>query len=76
MGSQALIKPKSLEVNMCNLSHWEHESWDLALHTGSQVLSSGYDMDACMATLYEGEAWDLCWELGRAKSYTKYDIQY
>ena len=35
-GSQ-ILSPKSLEVNPCNLSHWEHGSWDLPLHTGSQV---------------------------------------
>ena len=37
-GSQV---PKSLEVNMCNLSRWKHGSWDLPLHTGprSQVPS-------------------------------------
>jgi hypothetical protein len=25
--------PKSLEVNLCNLSRWEHGSWELPLHT-------------------------------------------
>ena len=30
------------------------------IHTGSQVLSPKYDMDAYMATLFEGEAWELC----------------
>ena len=25
--------PKSLEVNLCNLSCWEHGSWELPLHT-------------------------------------------
>ena len=42
--SESIIKkctpsPKSLEVNPCNLSHLEHGSWDLPLHTGSQVPS-------------------------------------
>ena len=34
-----MLCPKSREVNPCNLSCWEHGSWDLRLHTGSQVLS-------------------------------------
>ena len=49
----------SHEVNPSNLSRREHESWNLPLHTGSQVLSPKYDMHAYMATLSEGEAWDL-----------------
>ena len=60
--------PKSLEVNPCNLSRWEHGSLDLPLHTRSQNLMSKYDMDAYMATFLGGEAQDLWWELGRAKS--------
>jgi len=63
MGPQA-INSKSLEVNLCNLSHWEHQSWDLSLHMGSHVLSPKYDMDVYMATFLGGEAQDLCWELG------------
>ena len=66
-GSQVL-SPKSHEVNLCDLNHWEHGSWDLPLHMGSQVLSLSYDMDAYMATLFGGEAWDLCCELGWAKT--------
>ena len=57
--SQVLIL-KSLEVNLCNLDHCEHGSWDLPLHMRSQVPSPKYDMDAYMTTLYGGEAWDLC----------------
>ena len=30
---------KSLQVNLCNLSCWEHGSWDLPTHTWSQVPS-------------------------------------
>ena len=36
-----VLSPKSLEVNPCNLNHWEHESSDLPFHTGPK-----YDMDA------------------------------
>ena len=32
--------PKSLEINPCNLSCWEHGSWDLPFHTGSHNLKS------------------------------------
>ena len=28
--------PKSLEVNLCNLSRWEHGSWDLPFYMGFQ----------------------------------------
>ena len=52
------------QVNWCNASCWDHESWDSPLHMGPQVLSPKYEM----ATLFEGEAWDLSWELGWAKS--------
>ena len=31
MGSQVL-SPTSLELNPCNLNHWEHKSWDLINH--------------------------------------------
>ena len=51
---------KSLEVNMCNLNRRQHESGDLPLHIGFQVLNPEYDMDAYMATLFGGEAWDMC----------------
>ena len=30
------------------------------VHTGSQVLSPKYDIDAYMTTLFGSEAWDLC----------------
>jgi hypothetical protein len=63
--------PKSHMVNLCNLNRWEHGSWDLPCHTGSQVPRSKYDMDGYMATLFRGEAWDLCCKLGWAKSYTQ-----
>ena len=58
-GSQVLV-PKSLEVNMGNLNHGVHGSWDLPLHGMSQVLSLKYDIVAYMATLLGGEAWGLC----------------
>ena len=67
MGPQVL-SPKSHEVNPCKLNCWEHGSWGLPLHTGSQVPSPNYDMDAYMATLFRREAWDLCCKLGQAKS--------
>jgi hypothetical protein len=73
--SHRIPSPKSLEVNPCNLNHWEHGSWDFPLHMGSQVLSPKYDMHAYMATLFEGEAWDLCCELGRAKNWTQLSTQ-
>ena len=50
----------SLEVDPCNLSHWEYGSRDLPLHMGSHVLSAMYDMLAYMAAFLGGEAWDLC----------------
>ena len=65
-GSQVIIS-KSHEVNPCILYCWEHRSWDLPLHTGSQVLSPKYDMDVYMTTLFGGKAWDLCCEVGRVK---------
>ena len=65
-GSQVL-SPKSVEVNLCNLNHWEHGSWDLPLYTGPVVLSPKYDMDAYMATFFGGEAWDMCCELDQVK---------
>ena len=34
--SHGVPSPKSLEINLCNLSHWEHGSWDLPLYMGSQ----------------------------------------
>ena len=40
--------PKSFEINMCNHIHCEHGSWDLPLHTWSQILSLKYGMDAHM----------------------------
>ena len=54
------MRPKSLEVDPCNLNCWEHESWDSPLRTWSQAASLKYDMDAYMATLFGGEDWDLC----------------
>ena len=54
------LGPKSLEVNPCNLKCWDHRSWYLPLHMGSQVLSPKYDMDAYMITLFGGETWDSC----------------
>jgi hypothetical protein len=62
-----VVGPKSLEVDPCNLSHWEHGSWDLPLHIGSQGLTLKYDMDAYIATFFGDEAWDIWWELGRTK---------
>ena len=53
-----------------DLSRWEHGTWDLGLHIGSQVLRPMYDTDEYMATLLKDEAWDLCSELGWAKSQT------
>ena len=35
-----VLHPKSLEINPCNLSCWEHGSWDLPFHTGSHNLKS------------------------------------
>jgi hypothetical protein len=35
-----VLSPKLLVVNSCNLNHKEHESWDLPLHTESQVFKS------------------------------------
>ena len=32
-----VLSPNSLEVNMCNLTHREHGSWDLPIHMISQV---------------------------------------
>ena len=29
--------PKSMDVILCKLNRWEHGSWDLPLHTGSQI---------------------------------------
>ena len=58
-GSQVL-SPSSLDVNPSDLNHREHESWDLPLHMGSQVLIPKYDVDAYMATLFGGEVRDLC----------------
>jgi hypothetical protein len=52
MESQVLI-PKSLEINPCNLNCREHESWDLPIHIGSQVLRPKYDMDAYMQHFLE-----------------------
>ena len=63
-------KSKSLEVNLCNLYHWENGSWDLLCYTWFQVLSFMYDMNDYMTTFFGGEAWDLCWELGQAKKLT------
>ena len=37
--SHGVPSPKSLNVNPCNLSRWDHGSWDLPLHTWSQVPS-------------------------------------
>ena len=51
----------------CNFRCREHGSWDLSLHTWSQVLSPKYDMDACMTTLLGGEAW----ESGRVESWVE-----
>ena len=59
MGSQVLSH-ESLEVNLYNLNHREHENWNLPLHMGSQVLSHEYNMDVYLTTLFEGEAWNLC----------------
>jgi hypothetical protein len=70
-----VLRRSSLRVKSCNLNHWEHGSWDLALHVGSQIPSPSYDMDVYMTTLSGGEARDLCWELGRAKNYTKHLTQ-
>ena len=46
---------KALEVNLCNLNRREDKSWDLPLHTGSQVLSSKYDINTYIITLLGGE---------------------
>ena len=53
-------RPKSLEVNPCNLNRPLRE-WQLALNnfTRSQVLSLKYDMDAYMTTFFGVEACDL-----------------
>jgi hypothetical protein len=72
---EVALSPKSHEVNPCNVDHWEHGSWDLPLHTWSQVQSPNYDMDAYMAALFGGEAWDLCCELGRGQSETQLSTQ-
>ena len=58
-----VLSPNSFEVNPSNISRWEHGSWDLSLHTRSQVLSLKYDMNAYMIALFVGEAQGLCWEL-------------
>jgi hypothetical protein len=50
-----VLSSNLLEVNPCNLNDWKHESLDLPLHIGPQVLSPNYDMDAYMATLFVGE---------------------
>ena len=42
----------------------EHGSWNLSLHTGSQIQCPNYDMDAYIASLFEGEVWDLYYKLG------------
>ena len=44
-----------------------HENWDLPLHTGLQVLSPKYDMNAYMTTLVGGEAWNLMLRVGLGK---------
>ena len=40
-GSQVL-SPKSLEVNPCNLIHWEHGSWDFPFSHKVSVVSLKY----------------------------------
>jgi hypothetical protein len=57
-GSQVLSL-KSLEVNHTILAIEKHGSWDLSVHTGSEILISKYDVDVYMTTLFGGEAWDL-----------------
>ena len=54
------------EVNLCNLMHWEHGSWDVPLHTESWILSLKGDMKAYMATFFGDKVWDLGWGLGLA----------
>ena len=56
--------PKSLEINVCNLSRWEHESWDLPLHTMSQTLSPKYDM----TVIFGEETWNMCLAIGSKKN--------
>ena len=58
----------SLEINPCNLNHWERWSWDLPLHTSPQVLRLKHGMDVYMTTFFGGDTWNLCWELGWAKT--------
>jgi hypothetical protein len=48
-----VLSPKSLEDNPCNLNCWWHGSWDLPLHTESQVLSTKYDMDTYRTTFFK-----------------------
>ena len=33
-------------MNLCNLTRWEHGSWDLTLHKGSPILHPKYDTNA------------------------------
>ena len=65
MGSQVL-SPSSLEVNMCDLSRWEHRSWHLSLHTGSQVLISysSLEVTLCNPSRWEHGSWDLPFHMG------------
>ena len=66
-GSQ-VPSPKSLEIDLCNLSRWEHGKLKLTTSHGSRVLSPKYDVDDYVATFTEAKTWDLCWELGWAKN--------
>ena len=51
--------PESLEVNPCNINHWEHGNWDLPLHT--KVPSPKFQV--CHECLH-GNIF-ISWDLGR-----------
>jgi hypothetical protein len=55
-----LPSPKSLEVNPCNLSRWEHGRWKFTTSHGSQVLSlKSIEVNPCNLIRWEHRSWDL-----------------
>jgi len=66
---------KSLEVNRCNLTRWEHKSWDLPLHTRSRDLSpQSLEVNPCNLSRREHGSWDLPLHTGSQVLSLKHDM--